>query len=61
VKSPRLSTSQRGYGTAHQAARRHLASLVAAGMVRCARCGALIEVGDAFDLDHSDDRSGYLG
>jgi hypothetical protein len=30
-------------------------------MVRCARCGEFIQAGAAFDLDHTDDRSGYLG
>ncbi len=30
-------------------------------MARCARCGELIEAGEAFDLDHTDDRAGYLG
>jgi hypothetical protein len=30
-------------------------------MVTCARCGEPIEPGDAFDLDHTDDRAGYLG
>ena len=59
--SVRLSTSQRGYGAAHQARRRQLAPLVAAGLMRCARCGEPIEAGEAFDLDHTDDRAGYLG
>jgi hypothetical protein len=35
---------------------------VAAGIVRCSRCGELIEVGAAWDLGHvDDDRSRYSG
>ena len=60
MESPRRSTSQRGYGTAHQAARRRVAQLVASGLATCARCGESIEPGAAWDLDHMDDRAGYL-
>lgn len=41
-------------------ARRRLEPLVASGLAVCARCGEPIEAGAAWDLDHSDDRSGYL-
>jgi hypothetical protein len=60
LTSPRLSTSRRGYGSSHQAARR-LEPLVASGLAVCSRCGERIEAGAPFDLDHSDDRSSYLG
>jgi hypothetical protein len=61
MKSPRPSASQRGYGAAHQAARKRLAQLVASGLAMCARCGVPIAAGAEFDLDHTDDRAGYLG
>ena len=58
----RRSTSQRGYGAAHQALRRALAPVVAAGLVRCWRCGRRIRPGEAFDLGHDDiDRGRYRG
>jgi hypothetical protein len=40
------------YGAGHQAIRRRLAPLVAAGMCTCPRCGKLIEPGSAWDLGH---------
>jgi hypothetical protein len=61
VKSSRPSTTLRGYGTAHQAAGRRLEPLVRAGLAVCARCGEPLEAGEPFDLDHTDDRTGYLG
>lgn len=54
-------TAARGYGGAHQALRRALAPVVAAGGVACSRCGRLIEQWQSWDLDHRDDRMGYLG
>jgi hypothetical protein len=36
--------------------------LVEAGIVKCARCGELIEAGAAWDLGHDDlDRSSWVG
>jgi hypothetical protein len=62
VKSPRPSTTLRGYGMAHQALRKRWAPLVAAGMVECARCGKPIKTDEAWDLGHDDvDRSRYTG
>ena len=57
--SSRLSTSQRGYGAVHQARRRQLAPLVAAGLMTYARCGEPIAAGAPWDLDHAPDRSSY--
>ena len=51
----------RDYGAAHQAVRERYKALVASGQATCARCGRPIAKGAAFDLDHSDDRTGYLG
>lgn len=58
-----MSTSSRGYGTAHQAERERLAPLVATGRVRCARpeCRQLIAPDDAWDLGHTDDRTAWTG
>jgi len=55
------SREARGYGARHRRMRQIVAIEVAHGVVSCARCGKLIRPDDLFDLDHSDDRSGYLG
>jgi hypothetical protein len=56
------STTLRGYGHRHQQARKRLAPLVDAGLVRCARCGDWIAPGEPWDLGHHDwDRSLYTG
>lgn len=57
----RLTTSQRDYGTEHQQLRRQWAPKVAAGLVDCSRCDAPIRPGQPWHLDHTDDRTGYLG
>lgn len=65
------STAERGYGARHQRTRKDWVPIVEAGGVRCAR-GAeclyavdgvpgLIEPYGRWDLDHTDDRSEYLG
>ena len=61
VRPRKISTSQRGYGSRHQQLRRQLSALVAPGDFPCARCGEPILKGQAWDLDHSDDRGTYLG
>lgn len=59
---PRLSTTRRGYGPAHQRLRRRWAGEVAAGRVLCARCRRKIEPGEPWDLGHDDfDRTVYQG
>jgi len=57
---PRPGTSTtRGYGRPH---RRLRAALLPTAYGRaCPRCGAPMTVGQALDLDHTDDRTGYLG
>jgi hypothetical protein len=58
----RGTTSGRGYGTAHQVERRRWTARIAAGEpVECARCHAPITAGMLWHLDHTDDRTDYLG
>ena len=57
----RGSARQRGYDQAHDAERARWSTAVDTGAVTCARCGQRILPGTAWDLDHTDDRSGYLG
>jgi hypothetical protein len=45
----------------HQASRKRWAEAVASGSVKCARCKQLIHPLEPWDLDHRDDRRGYLG
>jgi hypothetical protein len=57
-----LTTTQRGYGSKHQAERRRWSPLVATGTVVCWRCGQLIRPDEPWDLGHDDhDRSLYRG
>ena len=56
-----LSREQRGYGRHHKALRKRWEPKVAAGVVNCARCGKPIHPGELWDLDHTDDRTAYLG
>lgn len=55
------SSASRGYGHAHRAERAKWAPKVKRGGVPCARCGQAIEPDEPWDLDHQDDRQGYLG
>lgn len=57
----RGSSTARGYGAAHQRLRARWARAVAHGTVSCARCQARISPLEPWDLDHTDDRAGYLG
>lgn len=57
----RGTRQQRGYGAAHDAERRAWAPRVLNGDVLCARCRLVIEPGQRWHLDHTDDRAGYLG
>jgi hypothetical protein len=59
---PTRSRTERGYGLEHQQLRQRWAPIVAAGTVRCPRCGRDIHAGQAWDLGHDDqDRSLYTG
>ncbi len=57
----RGSREARGYGHEHRALRKQFERYVEAGQVYCARCRELIKPGSQWALDHSDDRTGYLG
>lgn len=57
----RATRQQRGYGRDHYRLRDALAPRVEAGLERCARCKQQILPGQAWHLDHSDDRTTYLG
>lgn len=54
-------TTDRGYGAEHQKLRRNWSAIVDTGSALCARCGKPIQPGTAWDLDHTDDRTGYRG
>ena len=54
-------TTARGYGAVHQAERVKWEPVVKAGNAKCSRCKQPIKADEAFDLDHNDDRTGYLG
>ena len=58
---PKETTKHRGYGYQHKKRRRMYARIVAAGQAHCARCGGFIYPEEPFDLDHTPDRTGYLG
>ena len=58
---PTASTSSRGYGTGHQAERKRWEPVVDSGRVACCRCGLPILPGQAWHLDHRDDKLGWLG
>lgn len=57
-----LSTTERGYGSAHQRERAKWKRVVEAGQANCWRCGAWLDPSQPFDLGHDDiDRSIYRG
>jgi hypothetical protein len=61
VSRPLAKTKARGYGSEHKRRRRQWAPQVARGEVCCARCHEVIWPGEPWDLDHTPDRTGYLG
>lgn len=58
---PRGTRTQRGYNQTHQRARNQWARHVATGNAQCTRCGQPITPGEPWHLDHTADRTGYLG
>jgi hypothetical protein len=59
--SQRATPTQRGYDSAHRQLRQMWEPKVRAGVVACARCRRPIRPDQAWALDHTDDRTGYLG
>jgi hypothetical protein len=57
----KAATTNTRYGLAHQRLRQQWEREVEAGGVRCARCHLPIQPGERWELDHRDDRNGYLG
>jgi hypothetical protein len=57
----KLPPSYRGLGPAHRALRARFGPIVRAGAAVCCLCGEVIEPGQAWDLDHTPDRTGYRG
>lgn len=55
------STTERGYGAAHQNERQRWARLVETGEATCHRCLNPIAPDEPWDLDHNDTRTAYLG
>lgn len=55
------TTKQRGYDSKHVKERKRYARIVKAGRATCARCGNPIAPDAEWHLDHTDDRTGYLG
>lgn len=56
----RPNSARRGYGSEHQRRRREFLAAFSDGDP-CARCGRPMRTGDPLDLDHTDDRTSYLG
>lgn len=61
AEQARGSRQARGYDAAHLQERARWKRPVELGEVDCARCGRRILLGQAWHLDHTDDRHGYLG
>ena len=55
------STSGRGYDGRHKTQRKRWSRIVESGQAACCRCGGWIVPGQPWDLDHNEDRTGYLG
>ena len=61
AETRRGSRQQRGYGSEHDAERKRWAKVIARMPVPCARCHEPIMAGMDWALDHTDDRTDYLG
>lgn len=55
------TTTQRGYGSSHQAERKRWEPLVQAGGIVCRRCDQPIEPAAPWDLGHNDERTAWTG
>jgi hypothetical protein len=61
MRRAKASPELRGYGRVHRMTRASLAPFVQAGLVSCCRCLRRIRPGEAWDLDHADNRRDYRG
>lgn len=61
AEKARGTRKQRGYDKHHDRLRKQWAPQVATGTIRCARCHQPIGAGETWALDHTDDRTAYLG
>jgi hypothetical protein len=59
--SPKGAQTLAGYGWPHQKLRAKWAKVVRAGAAVCSRCGESFGRDEPWDLDHTDDRRGWLG
>ena len=58
----RGTRAERDYGPEHEAERRHIQSMLDAGLtIRCARCNEPILPGQRWSPDHNAERTGYIG
>lgn len=57
----RGTRQERGYGSGHDVERAKWVRIIDATGWPCARCEGRIQPGEDFHLDHTEDRSGYLG
>lgn len=57
----RASRQERGYGRQHDRLRATWELKILQCDVKCARCSQLVLPGMKWHLDHTDDRTGYLG
>ena len=55
------TTTARGYGTRHQRERQRWAATVKTGQALCVFCEAPIPPDAPWDLDHTEDRTGWRG
>jgi hypothetical protein len=60
-KRPTTSSTARGYDAAHRRERARWRKIIDAEGADCSRCGRPIHPGQPFHLDHTADRTGYLG
>lgn len=63
VRRPQARADRKscGYGAVHKMQRERYGRLVRAGKATCVRCGLPIAPSASWHLDHSPDRSGWLG
>jgi hypothetical protein len=60
-RPPQAPRAERGYGQAHVRERARWAPVVDSGTATCTRCGYGIDPEAPWQLDHRDDRRGWLG